>query len=39
MDKIEAVERVLRIFDAAVHVHAAIFAGVPLDGRIGVHDL
>src|SRR5205809_7793912 len=39
VDKIETVERMLRVLDAAIHVHAAIFAGVPLDGRIGIHDL
>src|SRR5438034_10020522 len=38
MDKIETVKRMLRILDAAVHVHAATGARVPLDGRIGVHD-
>src|SRR5215813_3300035 len=39
MDKIEPVERMLCVLDAAIHVDAAIFAGVPLDGRIGIHDL
>jgi hypothetical protein len=29
----------LCILDAAIHVHPAIFAGVTLDGRIGIHDL
>src|SRR5262245_30499853 len=39
MDKIEPVERMRSVLDAAIHVDAAIFAGVPLDGRIGIHDL
>src|SRR5262252_1043782 len=39
MDKIEPVERMLGVLDAAIHVHAAIAARVPLDGRIGVYDL
>src|SRR5215831_1112842 len=39
MDKIEPVERMLCVLDAAIHVHPAIFAGVTLDGRIGIHDL
>src|SRR5262245_987074 len=39
MDKIEPVERMFRVLDAAIYVHAAISAGVPLDRRIGVHDL
>src|SRR2546425_9479498 len=29
----------LRVLDAAVHVHAAIPAGVPLNGGVGIHDL
>jgi hypothetical protein len=28
----------LRVLDAAVHVHAALRAGVPLNGRVGVYD-
>src|SRR6266576_1679893 len=39
MDKIEPVERMLCVLDAAIHVHPAIFAGVPLDGRVGIHGL
>jgi hypothetical protein len=39
MDKIEPVERMFRVLDAPIHMHAAIFAGVPLDGRIDVHNL
>src|ERR1700760_4639722 len=39
MDKIEPVERMLCVLDATIHVHPAIFAGVPLDGGIGIHDL
>src|SRR5262249_33591677 len=29
----------LGVLDAAVHVHAAIPAGVPLNGGVGIHDL
>src|SRR6266481_8768501 len=39
VDEIEPVERMLRVLDAAVHVHAALGAGVPLNGRIGIRDL
>src|SRR6185437_5908979 len=39
MDKIEPVERMLCVLDAAIHVDAAIFAGVTLDGRVSIHDL
>src|ERR1700750_2621441 len=39
MDKIEPVERMLCVLDATIHVHPAIFAGVPLYGGIGIHDL
>ena len=38
MDEIEPVERMLCVLDAAVHVHAAIPTGVPLNGGIGIHD-
>src|SRR5881392_1323961 len=31
VDKIEPVERMLCVLDAAIHVHPAIFAGVTLD--------
>ena len=37
MDEVEPVERVLGVLDAAVHVHAAIPAGVALNGGIGIH--
>src|SRR3977135_1914775 len=26
------------VLDPAVHVHAALLAGMPVDGRLGVHD-
>src|ERR1700745_4127944 len=29
----------LGVLDAAVHVYAALLAGVPLNGGVGVHDL
>jgi hypothetical protein len=35
--EIESVERVLRIFDSAVHMHTAFFAGMPLDSRRRIH--
>ncbi len=35
MHEIKAVERMTRILDAAIHVHAAFLAGVPLNrGRL-----
>jgi len=39
VDEIEPVERMLGVFDAAVHVNAASRAGVPLNRCIAVHDL
>jgi ceramide glucosyltransferase len=39
MDEIEAEERVALVFDAAIHVHAAILAGVALNRRGHVHNL
>ena len=39
MDKVESIKRMLGVLDAAVHVHAALAAGVTLDGGIGVDDL
>src|SRR6516165_5816974 len=39
MDEVEPVERMLVVLDAAVHVHAAIPAGVPLNGGGGIYDL
>jgi hypothetical protein len=38
VDEVEPVERVLGVLDAAVHVHAAIPAGVALNGGVGIHD-
>src|SRR5580704_13449176 len=36
MDEIKSIERMIPVLDAAVHVHTATGAGVPLNGRIGV---
>jgi len=38
MDEIEAVERVATVLDAAIHMDAAVLAGVPLNGRRRVDD-
>jgi hypothetical protein len=37
VDKIESIERMLGVLDAAVHVHTASRAGMPLNGRVGVN--
>src|SRR5882757_7365261 len=39
MDKVEAVERMSLVLDAAVHVRAAGLAGVPLDRLRGIDDV
>ena len=39
MDEIQAVERVLGVFDAAEHMNAAARAGMALDGGGGIDDL
>ena len=39
VNKIQTIEGVLGIFDAPVHMHATPRAGVPLDRRVGIHDL
>ena len=38
MDEIEPVERMSLVLDAPVHVHAAVLAGMALDGRLGIDD-
>jgi hypothetical protein len=37
--EIEAIERMLRVLDAAVHVNPAPSASIALNGRVGIHDL
>src|ERR1700730_1919833 len=39
VDEIEAVERMLRVLDPAVHVNPAPSAGIALNGRVGIYDL
>ncbi len=38
MDKIQSVEWMFFVFDPAIHVNAAIFAGVSLDGGLRIDD-
>src|SRR5712692_9027856 len=33
-----SVQRMALVLDPAIHVHAALLAGMPLDGGLGVHD-
>src|SRR5215475_5694620 len=39
MDEVQAIERVLGVLDAAVHVHTTFLAGVALNGRLRIDDL
>ena len=38
MDEIQSVEWMLVVFDPAIHVNAAIFTGVSLDGGLRIDD-
>ena len=38
MNEIEAVERMPLVLDSAIHMHTALFAGMALNGRFGIHD-
>src|ERR1700730_5334890 len=39
MEEVEAIQRMIRVIDTSVHVHAALLARVSLDCRVRVHNL